>query len=415
VSVFRDFRALDPRIYVLAVAQLIVMFGFAAVLPFLGITLQQDRGVPATTVGLIWTVAGLASASVQWVAGELGDRVGRRPVVLVSLLLRAGVLAALGFAILHVSPVLAIAALCVANGVLRAFFDPVAAAMVADLAQGDARIAAFALLRVGLNIGWALGTMTQGFAAQLGLPFGKMFYGAAASTLLAAVAVAFIPETRAPHSPESLEASLRENLKGGALWGRLAAYGSDPALRWFLAGTVALALLRTQLYAPLSLYAAGHLGLSRASVSHLYSLNGWLVVALQLPAYYLIRAGGTRRALTLGALAYALGYGLCGLVTHERGLLGCVALITLAEIGVSPAQQSAATSLATFGRVGAYAGLFGFANMLGQSLGPLLGTGLLDLLPARTVWAILPVCGLTAAWCYAHGGRPPPRREASNR
>jgi len=117
----------------------------------------------------------------------------------------------------------------------------------------------------------------------------------------------------------------------------------------------------------------------------------------------------------LGALAYALGYGLCGLVTHERGLLGCVALITLAEIGVSPAQQSAATSLATFGRVGAYAGLFGFANMLGQSLGPLLGTGLLDLLPARTVWAILPVCGLTAAWCYAHGGRPPPRREASNR
>lgn len=394
----RDFRALDPRIYLLAFAQLIVMLGFSAVLPFLGISLAQDRGVPATTVGLIWTVSGLVGAGVQWVGGEIGDRVGRRPVVLISLVLRAGVLALLGYCILHASPILAMAALCVANGVLRALFDPVAAAMVADLAEGDQRIAAFAFLRVGLNVGWALGTMTQALAAHLGWPFGRMFYAAAVSTLLAALACSFIPETRSRTAPASLEATEHPSLT--ALLGRLGDYLEDRPLRWFLAASFALALLRTQMYAPLSLYAATHLGLSRAAVSHLYSLNGWMVVALQMPAYYAIRAGGTQRALVLGALAYALGYGLCGVVSSETGLLACIAVITLAEIGVSPAQQATATSLATFGRTGAYAGLFGFATMLGQSLGPLLGALLLDLVRPRFVWALLPACGVVAAWLY---------------
>jgi len=394
----RDFRVLDPRVYLLAFAQLVVMLGFSAVLPFLGISLAQDRGVPATTVGLIWTVSGLAGAAVQWVGGEIGDRLGRRPVVLASLVLRAGVLALLGFAILRESAIPFIALCCVANGVLRALFDPAAAAMVADLSDGDQRIAAFALLRVGLNIGWALGTMTQGLAAHLHWPFGRMFYGAAITTLLAAGACAFIPETRARDAPRSLESTERPSL--AALFRRLGEYRQDRALLWFLAGTFALALLRTQMYAPLSLYAAQALGLGRAAVSHLYSLNGWMVVALQMPAYYAIRAIGTRRSLVLGAVAYAAGYGLCGAVSSERGLLLCIGVITLAEIGVSPAQQSTATSLATFGRVGAYAGLYGFASMLGQSLGPLLGAVLLDLIPARSVWALLPVFGLGAALFY---------------
>jgi MFS family permease len=55
-------------------------------------------------------------------------------------------------------------------------------------------------------------------------------------------------------------------------------------------------------------------------------------------------------------------------------------------------------------RIGAYAGLFGLAQAAGQSLGPLVGTSLLDVLPDRLTWPLLGLFGLAAAMLY---GRKP--------
>ncbi|MEP6653305.1 MAG: hypothetical protein ABJA82_08100, partial [Myxococcales bacterium] len=61
-----EFRVLDRRVFILAAARLVVTLGFAAVLPYLGVTLHRDRGVSATVVGIIWTAAGLSGAAMQW-------------------------------------------------------------------------------------------------------------------------------------------------------------------------------------------------------------------------------------------------------------------------------------------------------------------------------------------------------------
>jgi MFS family permease len=370
---------------------MVVTLGFAAVLPYLGVTLHQERGVSATMVGIIWTAAGLSGAAMQWVAGEVADRVGRRPVLLTAMLLRTLNLTALGYEILSRGPILAIAALCVLNGVLRAFFDPVASAMVADLATGEHRIAAFSLQRIGVNIGWAFGTMGLGLTHTLHLSYGHLFYASAAITLLAALAASAITETRAKAS-----GSGRPPLR----LSDLGAYRHDRRFMRFLAATFFFFLLQAQLYATLSLYAAGHLRLKLVEVSHLYSLNGWMVVLLQLPAFYYIRRVGTHRVLVIGAFAYAASYALCGLATRELHLLACVAFITIAEIISAPAQQTAATGMAPVGRVGAYAGMFGLAQAAGQSLGPLVGTSLLDVLPNRLAWPLLALFGVTAALLY---------------
>ncbi len=375
--------------------------GFAAVLPYLGVTLHQERGVSATVVGIIWTTAGLSGAAMQWVAGEVADRVGRRPVLLGAMLLRTANLATLGYEILHQGPIIAIAALCVLNGILRAFFDPVAAAMVADLATGEHRIAAFSLQRIGVNIGWAFGTMALGLTKTLHIKFGHLFYASAAVTLFAALAASAISETRASPS-----AHVRPPLR----LADIGAYRHDPLFMRFLLATFFFFLLQAQLYATLSLYAADHLHLGLVQISHLYSLNGWMVVLLQLPAFYYIRRKGTHRVLVTGALAYATSYALCGAATREIHLLLCVASITIAEIISAPAQQVAATSMAPAGRIGAYAGLFGLAQAAGQSLGPLLGTSLLDLLPDRLTWPLLALCGVMAASLYGKRARSSDRQ-----
>lgn len=394
---FSDFRNLDRRIVVLAAARLVVTLGFAAVLPYLGVTLHQERGVSAATVGAIWTVAGLSGAAMQWVAGEIADRIGRRPLLIGGMVLRTVNLVLLGYEILNHGSVWIIAALCVANGILRALFDPVASAMVADLAEGSSRIAAFSLQRIGLNIGWALGNMSLALTRAADIPYGKVFYISAAITLIATAAVATIKETRRPQAGHTRPPFRLADL---------ASYRRDAGFMRFLWAVFFFFLLQAQLYATLSIYAAGHLHLTLGQVSHLYAENGWLVVLLQLPAFYYIRRVGTQRVLVIGSFAYAASYALCGLATTQMHLLACVAFITIAEIITAPAQQTMATTLAPPDRIGAYAGLFGVAQSAGQSLGPLLGTSLLDVLPDRLTWPILALCGVTAGLLYRRPPRP---------
>ena len=405
LTILRDFRALDPRIFILAFARLVVTLGFAAVLPYLGVVLHQERGVSATVIGVIWTVAGLSGAVMQWVAGEITDRVGRRPVLLIAMTLRTVNLAALGYQIEHQGPILAIAGLCVLNSILRGFVDPVASAMVADLAPSTHRIAAFSLQRVGVNIGWALGSMSAGFAHGLHLSFGQLFYASSGITLLATWAASTIAETHQARKTAAGEARQPFRLAD------IGRYWSDRRFMGFLLASLLFFLLQAQLYAPLSLYASSHLHLSLIGVSHLYATNGWMVVALQVPAFFYIRRVGPERVLIVGAFAYATSYALCGLATQEGNLLVCVAFITLAEIISAPAQQTAMVSMAPVNCIGAYAGLFGLTQSVGQSLGPLIGTSLLDALPDRLTWPILALFGIGAALLFRrvlHMPRPEP-------
>lgn len=388
---------------------MVVTLGFAAVLPYLGVVLHQERQVPATIIGVIWTVAGLSGAVMQWVAGEIADRLGRRPVLLSAMTLRTINLVALGHAIAHRGPLMWIATLVVLNAVLRGFFDPVASAMVADLSSGQDRIAAFSLQRIGVNIGWALGSLAIGVSRALHLSFGQLFYVSAVITLAATWAASTIVETNQRRAPAEGSASPSSRsppgrgasglLRGlGLLRGAdVRGYFHDRRFMGFLGASLLFFLLQAQLYAPLSLYAAGHLHLDLGAVSHLYFTNGLMVVALQLPAFFYIRRGGPERVLVSGSLAYAVSYALCGLATGEASLLVCVGLITLSEIISVPAQQTAMSVMAPVGRMGAYAGLYGLTQAVGQSLGPLLGTALLDALPDRLTWPLLALFGVAAA------------------
>jgi predicted MFS family arabinose efflux permease len=396
-----EFRVLDRRVWFLAFARLVVMFGFFMVLPFLGVHLTVERGVPAVLVGLIWTVAGVAGAATQWLAGELCDRVGRRPLMLSAMMLRAGNLAGLGYAIAADSSLWLIGGLVVANNMLRAFFDPVANALVADLVPAEQRVAAYSLQRVGINIGTAAGPALAGtLASRFGVSYAHLFYGSVPFTLLAAFLVARIEMPRAetlPHPPS---------------WRELLAFRGDRPFVRFLLATVAFYLLQAQIYQTLSIYAARVLKLNLAQIGTFFTVNGLLVVFLQLPAVAFIRRVGTRGALVVGCLGYAASYAAVGLTRGYASILVCVACVTLAEIITAPAQQTTVTTLAPLGRVGAYSGLYGLCQIMGQAGGPLVGTAALDVLPPRAAWFLLALFGVAAAATYRTTDRDAQRSPA---
>lgn len=398
MALLEDFRALDRRIWSLTAARVVVTFGFSMVMPFLVFYLSQQRKVAGAAVGFIWLVAGAAGVAAQWIGGALADRWGRRPVILSAMLLRAANLALLGFAIQRELPIYAIGVLVVGNAVLRAFFDPVASAMVADLSTGEQRVAAFSLQRIGINIGWAGGLAVSSFAQGSGGAYAHLFYWSAPCTLISALAIARIPETRAALAPAAAAGPASPPAR--TRFRDLFAIPADPPFLRFLAATFVFFMLQVQLYQGLAMYAARALHLAQAQVGRLYLENGLMVVALQVPAFYFIRRVGTRRALVTGSLLYALAYASCALAGGFGSLLGCVAVVTLAEMVTSPAQQTTATSMAPPDRIGAYSGLYGLAQVAGQSLGPLVGGALFDRLQDWRIWLVLPLFGVLAALGY---------------
>jgi len=377
---------LDRRIWLLTFVRFVVTAGFAVVMPFLAMHLAVDRHVPLLSIGALWAISSGVSAALQWVAGHLADRLGRQRVLLTGMFLRSINLALLGYAVDSHASFTVIGIFAVLNGALRAFYDPIAWAIVAALSRGEDRVAAFSVHRIGSSLGWVAGPLLATIASEA--HYGTMFYVCAPLTLLAPVAAIFIGEIEsgeARRAPSPVDAL---------------AFLSDPRFVRFLFATFAFFLLQTQMYHMLSVYAAKHLGLTRGEVGSLFTINAVLVVLLQLPTVRIIAHLGHVRTLVIGSVTYAIAFIACGLATGYIGLVAAVALITLCEILTAPAQQARMTHLAPGDRLGGYSGAFGLFQGAAQALGPVLGIFLLETLDPRGAWFALAFFGPIAAWLY---------------
>lgn len=389
--------AVDRQIWRLAFVRFVVTAGFAAVMPFLAMHLAVERMVPLPHIGLLWALSSGVSAAMQGLAGLLADRLGRRRVLLAGMLLRSANLAVLGWAISTRQTFPVIAALAVGNGALRAFYDPIAWALVAEFSRQEERLAAFSVHRIGQSLGWVAGPLLATLAARAS--YGAMFYVCAPLTLLAPLVAAWLPMGAAPDQAAPAAPRAPASTAPPPRRRQLSAAGDRRFLR-FLAGTFVYFLLQTQMYHLLAVYAAAQLQLSRAQVGTLFTVNALLVVALQLPIVRVIARLGSGRALALGSLAYAAGFVVVGAAYGHAALLVAVALLTLCETITSPAQQARLTRLAPPERRASYGGAFGVAQGAAQALGPALGVLLSETAGPRAAWLALAALAPLCAWLY---------------
>lgn len=377
----------------MAFARCVNTMGLSLVMSFLGIYVVETRGYPAWLYGAIALGANLGqSLSSAW-AGDLSDRIGRRPLLTTSLLVRSVAIAALGTQILLSAPLWTLAANMLVSAMLRGCFEPVAYALVADVVRDEERISAFGLQRMGTNLGWAIGPALGG-VLTLVLPYGAVFYVAAAG-LVAAAAV-----THAVEDP--LGAARREPAPRGELGAALGRAARDPLLRLLLLGTFLAALLQTQMFSTLGIYMTDELGLTKADVGLLYTLNGGVVLLLQVPALELLRRIGLGLALPWASVLQTAGFALVGLGSGLEG--GALAMVTLTcgEVLFNPAQQTAIAETADPARRGRAFGIVSFVQMIGIAAAPLLGGALLDTIGHRhvTLWLAIAGIGLAQTACF---------------
>ena len=163
-------RSLDPRlprdVYVLQTGGLVNAFGNGVVLPFLIIYLHNVRGIPFGLAGSAAAVQSAAALASGFLGGTLSDRLGPKRVLLASL-----VVMTVAFALM---PTIRTAwqtfAIYTLWGVGSGSFWPSQSALLAAMTPAARRAPAYALQRLSMNVGVALGGVVAGLIASVGDP-----------------------------------------------------------------------------------------------------------------------------------------------------------------------------------------------------------------------------------------------------
>ncbi|QKW20181.1 MFS transporter [Kitasatospora sp. NA04385] len=364
------------------------------VVTFLSMYLTHERGYSASYAGLVASLFGLGSAVASVGAGVLTDRLGRRPTLLVAQLATALSTAVLGFTD---GPV-AIAAVAFLVGLASNASRPAVSAMIADLVPAADRVRAYALNYWAINIGFGASAAVAGLIAVHG--YLTLFLLDALTTLLCAVVVFVkVPETR----PETSPAAAAEPRVG------LGSVFRDGAFMAVVGANLLLALVVQQGSTTLPVDMGAH-GLSAARFGLVISLNGVLIVLLQLPLTRLMETRDRTALLVAGALLTGWGFGLTALAGSSAALYALtVAVWTVGEIVTSPTMMALVAEHSPARARGRYQGVYSLSWSLASFLGPLGGGLLLQYAGSWALWGACAAAGTLAALAFVAIGRRKPR------
>jgi MFS family permease len=354
------------------------------VVTFLALYLTTVQHYSPSYAGLVAALFGLGSTVSALGAGVLADRIGRRPTLLAAQVSNAAFTVLLGFT--HGQ--LTIAVVAFFCGLSNNASRPAVSAVIADVVPAEHRVRAYALNYWAVNLGFGISAAVAGLIATHG--FLALFLIDASTTLLCALVIfARIPETR-PDAPVTTADAAPEPTVG------LGAVLRDTRFMALVGLNLVLALVAQQGSTTLAVD-MGRAGLSTSQVGLVASLNGVLIVLLQLPVTRLIEHRSRTAMLVTAALLTGWGYGLTALAGSSVAFFALtVAIWTVGEIVYTPKVVSLVAELAPTHARGRYQGMFTL-SWAAAFAGPLAGGYLLQHLGSAVWWACSVLGTLAAA------------------
>ncbi|NUS10391.1 MAG: MFS transporter, partial [Streptomyces sp.] len=365
------------------------------VVTFLALYLTVDRGYSAAYAGLVAALFGLGGAAGAVLGGVCADRFGRRTTMLGSQLGAALTTAVLGF----VDGAVAIAGVAMLVGLTGNASRPALSAMIADLVPARDRVRAYSLNYWAINIGFGVSAAAAGFIAAEGYLW--LFVGDALATVLCAVVVfAKVPETR-PDASAGHVAESTENAGSTAAATRVTLLDVLRDRRFMaLTGLIFLfAVVMQQANSTLAVDMGRH-GLSSQQFGLIASINGVVIVLLQIPITRALRSRGNGVLLATGCLVLSWGIGLTVFATTVALYAVTVAIWTIGEIIHAPASMSVVSDLAPPHARGRYQGVSTLAWAAATFAGPLAGGLTLQYAGRTSVWLGCAVVGTVASAGY---------------
>jgi MFS family permease len=422
----RSYTSLPPLVHLLCAGSFINRVG-SFVMLFLTIYvsehLQMGKPFASACVG----VFGVGSALSAVFGGQIADTLGRRPAMLMALFGGAAILASLS---LISSGWLFMVALFVFALVVE-MYRPASAAMIGDVVSPLQRPLAFGLLYLSFNLGFAIAPQIGGWLAARSYTF--LFLADAATTgLFGVVVLLFIRETHhrvaagrddsvlaaaestdAGATPVSAAEALaaaeeaQEQTENRFAAQLSAADSASPVANVSLGEALqrircdsnfllfSLCCLLTNIVfmqafvtLPLAIHEKGY---SELQFGRMISVNGLLIVLLQLPATPLLNRLPRLQVLLCGQLLMVAGFGLTAWADSGWQIISTIILWTLGEICQAPFKPAIVSEMAPAELRARYLGVFNVTHSASIAIGAPAGGWILSRCGPQVLW---PGCGV---------------------
>src|SRR5688572_16515665 len=353
--------------------------------PFFALYLTQKFDIGMSTVGLLFAVFSISGMVGSALGGAIADRMGRKTVIIFSLILSSLSALGMGFA-----PTLGIfIAVVVLVGTLSSIGHPAHEAVVADLLPPDKRAEGYGIIRVVFNLAVIIAPPIAGLL--IANSYLTLFIvDAVISLVSAAIVILALPETKPQALPHVKPESMRQTFAG---YGRV--FKDTPFLA-FIGVTVLMTLVYMNMNSTLGVYLRDQHGLPEISYGWLISINAIIVVLFQFWVTRQLEKYRPMLMMAAGSLLYAVGFAMYGFVPTFALFVVAMIIITIGEMVVSPFQQSLVANFAPEDMRGRYMAVSGLSWSISFTVGPYFAGLILDSANPSLLWAFCGLVGILA-------------------
>ena len=351
---------------------LVDILGYTIILPLLPFY-SERLGASPFVVGLLISTYAICQLVAGPIIGSLSDRMGRRPLLIVS---QIGTLA--GFLILSQATALWLIFLSRVIDGLTAGNLSLAQAYIADVTEPGKRAQSFGVIGIAFGLGFMAGPAISGFLAGFGYAY--PIYAAAALSFTSIICTwTLLPQVRPGQAGNPAADPGPGGRRLGILqWSGYLEYFRRPGLRELLLEFFLFALCFSSFTSGFALFAERRFtwhgqAFGAKQVGYVFAYVGFLGVILQGGLMgRLVKWLGEPKLVKSGFLCTAIGYGALAFIYRIPALLGISVVASYGTGVLRPAVTSLITQKASRQEQGVVLGLTQSLTSIAQIAAPLL-------------------------------------------
>ncbi len=369
-NIYRNAYSGLPRSAWLLSAVVLVNYSGSMVLFFMTLYLTRKLGFPVWQAGRMISIYGLGSLLGSYLGGWLSDFIGTKRVQFFSLLF-----AGFGYIVLGYlrSPV-ALGITMFVLAIIAESFRPANVTAMVEVCPPQIRPRGFALNRLAVNLGITIGPAIGGWLAVMDYMYlfwvdGLTYIGAA---------ILFFLLFRSDGDVIS-SAKKKDTPTNASPW-------KDRPFLIILGACFLIGILFYQLFNTWPLYLREYFGLSEDRIGLLLSMNGIMIVLIEMPLIHRLEKTNPLRIISWGSLLLFSGFVLLPFGRGYAYAALMVVIWTMGEIMALPLTSTFIAGRAPDYSRGKYMGIYSFVFASAFVAGPALGTWIYETLGPFYLW-----------------------------
>jgi MFS family permease len=378
-------------IILLSMSVALIMTGFGIIMPVFAHRLE-DFGSGVAELGFMTMGFALAQFVFAPVLGSLGDRIGRRPIILLAL----GGYAAVNIGFLFAPDTSILLVLRCLEGGVTAGLLPVAQATIGDIVPAKQRARGVGMVMAGYGFGFILGPFIGGLLYDM-WGFAAPFIASSSMGLIALVfAWAMVPETHIGLRPSQNKASSGQPKQKAFL----RQYLPRPLSTFVILIMVSFVLTFTFAFiSPVMVfYVYNDLNFSATQFGLLIGVYGLSMVIGQIFLGGLSDKIGRKPVIVIGLVISSLFYaGMMFLTSFAT----CILVSAIGGIGSALATSATSANILDISdqeHTSRIQGIRGSFTALGEAMGPLMAVFISNRISPQSMFMVSAIIGITVAF-----------------